>query len=162
MTASRQSKLRNIAIIAHVDHGKTTMVDQLLRQSGTIQTEQDRVMDSDSIEKERGIVMEGITTERKAVIANVETITGKTVKTIEEIIQLERQIILQSVQKNITDQRIAVMEEINTLQKNTLQEIETIITRSIDYTLIRVVAGCILAYIVLLLTMIFLLRDFRK
>jgi hypothetical protein len=48
------------------------------------------------------------------------------------------------------------------LQKNTLQEIETIITRSIDYTLIRIIAGCILAYLVLLLTVIFLLRDFRK
>lgn len=115
-----------------------------------------------TIEKERGIVMDGITSERKAAIANVETLTGKTVKTIEEIIQLERQIILQSVQQNITDQRIAVMEEINTLQKNTLQEIETIITRSIDYTLIRIIAGCILAYIVLLLTVIFLLRGFRK
>ncbi len=55
--SSRQSKLRNIAIIAHVDHGKTTMVDQLLQQSGTIKTEQDRVMDSDSIEKERGITI---------------------------------------------------------------------------------------------------------
>ncbi len=47
----------NIAIIAHVDHGKTTLVDQLLRQSGTIQVGQDRVMDSDSIEKERGITI---------------------------------------------------------------------------------------------------------
>ena len=46
--------LRNIAIIAHVDHGKTTMVDQLLRQSGTFEAHEavdDRVMDSDDIEK---------------------------------------------------------------------------------------------------------------
>ena len=52
--------LRNIAIIAHVDHGKTTMVDQLLRQSGTFEEHEaldDRVMDSDDIEKERGITI---------------------------------------------------------------------------------------------------------
>jgi GTP-binding protein len=52
--------LRNIAIIAHVDHGKTTMVDQLLRQSGTFEAHEavdDRVMDSDDIEKERGITI---------------------------------------------------------------------------------------------------------
>lgn len=52
--------LRNIAIIAHVDHGKTTMVDQLLRQSGTFEAHEavdDRVMDSGDIEKERGITI---------------------------------------------------------------------------------------------------------
>ena len=53
-------KLRNIAIIAHVDHGKTTLVDKLLEQSGTLGDragEQDRVMDSNDLEKERGITI---------------------------------------------------------------------------------------------------------
>ena len=52
--------LRNIAIIAHVDHGKTTLVDKLLQQSGTFAQHQqitERVMDSNDIEKERGITI---------------------------------------------------------------------------------------------------------
>lgn len=54
---SKSKNVRNIAIVAHVDHGKTTLVDRLLQDSGTIQEVQDRVMDSDSIEKERGITI---------------------------------------------------------------------------------------------------------
>ncbi|MDI6779934.1 MAG: GTP-binding protein, partial [Bacteroidota bacterium] len=56
----RRHDIRNIAIIAHVDHGKTTLVDHMLRQTGTFRENQEvvkRVMDSNDLEKERGITI---------------------------------------------------------------------------------------------------------
>src|SRR6476620_5699444 len=56
----QRKDIRNIAIIAHVDHGKTTLIDAMLRQSGTFRDNQnvaERVMDSNDLEKERGITI---------------------------------------------------------------------------------------------------------
>ncbi len=56
----QDQNLRNIAIIAHVDHGKTTLVDEMLKQGGVYRENQevaDRVMDSNDLERERGITM---------------------------------------------------------------------------------------------------------
>ncbi len=57
---TKREDLRNIAIVAHVDHGKTTLVDQMLRQSGTFRENQvvaERVMDNNDLERERGITI---------------------------------------------------------------------------------------------------------
>ena len=68
--------LRNVAIIAHVDHGKTTLVDQLFRQSGTFRDNQrveERAMDSNDLEKERGITILAKCTSRRMAAAPTST-----------------------------------------------------------------------------------------
>ena len=57
MNIKKRNNVRNIAIIAHVDHGKTTLVDKMLRFTQTMDNLQDRVMDSNAIERERGITI---------------------------------------------------------------------------------------------------------
>src|SRR5262245_8929287 len=60
LSSARRSDVRNIAIIAHVDHGKTTLVDAMLRQTGVFRANQavaERVMDSNDLERERGITI---------------------------------------------------------------------------------------------------------
>src|SRR5664280_2651359 len=74
-----RTDLRNIAIIAHVDHGKTTLVDGLLRQSHTFRDNQlviERVMDSNDLERERGITI----LSKNTAITIPDPVTGETVK----------------------------------------------------------------------------------
>ena len=69
----RKDNFRNIAIIAHVDHGKTTLVDGMLKQSGTFHSHQeveDRIMDSMDLEKERGITINAKNTENHILLEN--------------------------------------------------------------------------------------------
>lgn len=66
-TLSTRKDIKNIAIIAHVDHGKTTLVDEMLRQSGTFRQNEvveERVMDSNDLERERGITIMSKNTSR--------------------------------------------------------------------------------------------------
>lgn len=77
----KREELRNIAIIAHVDHGKTTLVDHMLRQSGTFrdnQVVQERVMDSNDLERERGITIlaKNTSAEYKGVKINIVDTPG--------------------------------------------------------------------------------------
>ena len=72
-------KIRNIAIIAHVDHGKTTLVDQLLRQSGTFRSNQkieERMMDSMDLEREKGITIRAKNANAAQPGINQETVRG--------------------------------------------------------------------------------------
>src|SRR3954454_5313558 len=67
MSETQQANLRNVAIVAHVDHGKTTLVDAMLRQAGAFSAHQaesvaDRVMDSGDLEREKGITILAKTT----------------------------------------------------------------------------------------------------
>ena len=100
----QNEKLRNVAIIAHVDHGKTTLVDQMLKQGGVYRENQEtveRVMDSNDLERERGITILakkviGVEIVEEAVVAarenakqngleNCEFIAGDVLKVLDEI-----------------------------------------------------------------------------
>src|SRR2546423_11741624 len=74
-----RNDIRNVAIIAHVDHGKTTLVDALLRQSGNFresQVSQDTILDSNPLERERGITILA----KNVAINHVDPVTGQAVK----------------------------------------------------------------------------------
>src|SRR5437660_12087852 len=69
--------IRNVAIIAHVDHGKTTLVDALLKQAGAIRANQqvdERVMDSNDLEKERGITILAKNTSIRYLVASPDAL----------------------------------------------------------------------------------------
>ena len=76
----KREDVRNIAIIAHVDHGKTTLVDELLKQSGVFrenQEVQERVMDSNDIERERGITIIKIQRSTSLILRDMLTSAAK-------------------------------------------------------------------------------------
>src|SRR5947199_10716947 len=74
-----RNDIRNVAIIAHVDHGKTTLVDALLRQSGNFresQVAQDTILDSNPLERERGITILA----KNVAIQHIDPVTKENVK----------------------------------------------------------------------------------
>ena len=100
-----RENLRNIAIIAHVDHGKTTLVDQLLLQSGVFRANEaveDRVMDSNDLERERGIT---ILSKNTAVMYN-----NTKINIVDTPGHLEEKTSVQEEQLKIINHRIADLE----------------------------------------------------
>ena len=134
-------KIRNVAIIAHVDHGKTTLVDELLNQSGTFrenETHDKRVMDSNDIEKERGISKEYLLSSLETALVtaykrnfdsaenvkvNMDENTGDikvyAVKTVvEEVLDDQLEISLEEAKKENKNAKIGDEVEIEIIPRN--------------------------------------------
>ncbi len=102
-----KNKFRNIAIIAHVDHGKTTLVDELLKQSGTFkvhETVSDRVMDSMDLEKERGIT---ITAKNTSIFYNdIKINTGEIIEFVDDEIEKLQKKVAEKYGYNLVDHKL--------------------------------------------------------